>query len=91
MGPTMSPTLTRRVLAFLELNPASLDVLGLPGTVLSVHNMGQGPPLSREKLHEVCRIVWQTHQERLAGSGTLDESAKQDVAFGVLLEREPML
>jgi hypothetical protein len=86
----MFPTLTRRVLAFLELSPDSLERLGLPGTVLKVNHLWEGPPLSREKLQEVCRVVWQTHQARLAvmGQPELNEPA---ITFGVLVSREPVL
>ena len=86
----MFPTLTRRVLAFLELSPDSLEQLGLPGTVLRVNQVWQGPPLSREKLHEVCRVVWQTHRERLAVIGQPDDPPEPDADFGVLVWREPM-
>jgi hypothetical protein len=86
----MFTTLTRRVLAFLELSPDSLQRLGLPGAVLKVNGLWEGPPLSREKLREVCRIVWQTHQERLAVLGK-PELSEPAVTFGVLVSREPIL
>jgi hypothetical protein len=62
----MYPTLTRRVLAFLELNPGALEQLGLPETVYRFNSLWPGPPLPGDKLPEVCRVVWQTHQARLS-------------------------
>jgi hypothetical protein len=86
----MSGMLTHRVLALLELSPSLLEQFGLPGTVLKVNALWQGPPLSREGLHEVCRLVWQTHQERL-GVTARQPPVEPGVTFTVGPRREPVL